>query len=255
MRLTFTLRNSFLVVITLVFFSCSGKKEEFVTEPLSDFMVLQPGKYITYRLDSLVFTNFGKNTEIHKYQMKHEIDAELVDNLGRPSWRVYTYLRDSAGTELWTPIGSYFITPLAQRIEVTDDNLRVTKLQLPITEGFQWKGNTYLPDEPYAEAYDFNNDNDMKTWNFTYDAFEPISTYQGHNYTDVRTIIQQDDSFNVPVVDVSTYGYKTLAIEKYAKNIGMVYRKYEMWEYQPNISGANPYNTGFGVTLWMIDHN
>jgi len=42
-------------------------------------MVLQPGKYITYRLDSLVFTNFGKNTEIHKYQMKHEIDAELVD--------------------------------------------------------------------------------------------------------------------------------------------------------------------------------
>jgi len=51
----------------------------------------------------------------------------------------------------------------------------------------------------------------MKTWNFTYDAFEPVSTYQGHNYTDVSTIIQQDDSFNVPVVDVSTYGYKTLA--------------------------------------------
>src|SRR5437868_8319918 len=110
MRLTFTLRNSFLVIITLALFSCSGKKEELVTEPLSDFMVLQPGKYITYRLDSLVFTNFGKNTEIHKYQMKHEIDAELVDNLGRPSWRVYTYLRDSAGTEFWTPMGSYFIT-------------------------------------------------------------------------------------------------------------------------------------------------
>jgi hypothetical protein len=187
--------------------------------------------------------------------MKHEIDAELVDNLGRPSWRVYTYLRDSAGTEFWTPMGSYFITPLAQRIEVTDDNLRVIKLQLPIHEGFQWNGNTYLPDQPYAEAYDFGNDNDMKDWTFTYDAFEPVSTYQGHSYTDVRTIIQQDDSFNVPVVDVSAYGSKTLAIEKYAKNIGMVYRKYEMWEYQPNISGANPYNTGFGVTLWMIDHN
>jgi len=35
----------------------------------------------------------------------------------------------------------------------------------------------------------------------------------------------------------------------------MVYRKYELWEYQPNISGPNPYSTGFGITLWMIDHN
>ncbi len=31
---------------------------------------------------------------------------------------------------------------------------------------------------------------------------------------------------------------------------------YEMWEYQPNTGGSGgPYKTGFGITMWMIDHN
>jgi hypothetical protein len=254
MRFRFTFRLS-LVAITLISFISCSKKEVFVSEALSDYIPLQTGKYITYRLDSMVFTNFGRNTEIHPYQVKHVVDAEVTDNLGRPSWRIYTYIRDSAGTQYWTPNGSYFITPLSTQTEVIEDNLRVIKMHLPIKEGYQWKGNSYLPDEPYMTAYNFNNDDDMKDWDFTYDAFEPSTNYQGKTYTDVYTIIQKDDSFNVPVTDVSKYAYKTLAVEKYSKTIGMVYRQYELWEYQPNTSGPSPYKTGFGITMWMIDHN
>ncbi|HLG39444.1 MAG TPA: hypothetical protein VI461_07240, partial [Chitinophagaceae bacterium] len=87
MRFRFTFRLGLVAVTIITFISCS-KKEEFTSEPLSDYIPLQTGKYITYRLDSMVFTNFGRNTEIHRYQVKHEIDAELTDNLGRPAWRV-----------------------------------------------------------------------------------------------------------------------------------------------------------------------
>ena len=170
----------------------------------------------------MVFTNFGRTTEIHRYQVKHVIDAQLTDNLGRPTWRVYTYIRDSAGTQNWNAMGTYFINVLNDQTEVTEDNLRVIKLHLPLKEGFDWKGNTYLPDEPYMLSYDFNNDNDMKEWNFSYDIFEPATSYRGNNYTDVFTVIQQDDNFNAPVVDASKYGYKTLSVEKYSKTIGMV---------------------------------
>jgi len=255
MRFASTFRIiSLLAVITFTFFSCN-KKEEFISEPIGDYIPLQTGKYITYRLDSLVFSAFGATPETHRYQLKHVVDQQITDNLGRPSWRVYTYISDSTGTQPWTPRGTYLVTPLSDRAELIEDNLRVIKMHLPIKEGFQWKGNTYMPDEPYGATYDFSNDLDIENWDFVYDVFEPSWSYRGNNYTDVTTVEQQDESENAPVVNISNYGYKNRSVEKYAKNIGLVYRQYELWEYQPNPSGVSPYYTGFGVTLWMIDHN
>jgi len=252
------LKNLFvfpLVVLSALSLVSCSTKEEFDTEKLSDYLPLQTGKYITYRLDSLVFTNFGTDIETHRYQVKHVIDAQITDNLGRPSYRVYTYMNDSTGTQPWEATGSYSVTPLASQTEVIDDNLRVIKLHAPIKEGFQWKGNTYLPNEPYYDMYSFNNDNDMKDWEFTYDPFDPGFTYQGHSYADVQTVLQEDISSNIPVVDVNAFGYKSMSVEKYSKTIGLIYRQFILWEYQPNPSGPDPYNTGFGVTMWMIDHN
>lgn len=255
MRSNFTFRLGLLVISTITLFSCSNKTEEFISDPLSDYIPLQTGKYITYRLDSLVFTNFGRNTEIRRYQVKHAVDAQITDNQGRPAYRIFTYLRDSAGTQPWTPNGSYFITPLANQIEVTDNNFRFIKLHLPVKEGYEWKGNMYLPDEPYLSVYDFSNDQDIKDWTYYYDVFEPTTTYRNQIYTDVYTVEQQDDASNAPVTDPFNYGSMTRSVEKYSKTIGLVYRKYELWEYQPNPSGPSPFKLGFGIVMWMIDHN
>lgn len=252
MRFISTLRISLLIIISASLFSCKDKKEELISEKLTEFLPLQPGKYITYRLDSLVYTNFGTVAVTRRYQVKHVVDAQITDNLGRPSYRVYTYIRDSAGTQPWSASGSYYVTHLATQTEVIDDNLRVVKLHAPMKEGYQWPGNTYLADDPYYPSYDFNNDNDIKSWDFTYDIFEPATSYRGQNYTDVYTVIQQDDHGNAPVTDFNAYGYNTLSIEKYSKNIGLVYRKYELWDYQQN---PTVHYTGFGITMWMIDHN
>ena len=252
MRLIPAFRLSLLAITALTLFSCSNKTETLVSDQLNDYIPLQPGKYITYRLDSLVYTNFGTVAVTRRYQMKHVIDAQIADNIGRPSYRVYTYIRDSAGTQAWTASGSYLITQLTSQTEVTDDNLRVVKLHLPIKEGYEWNGNTYLPTNPYYPNYDFINDEDMKDWRFNYDIFEPLSSYRGNNYTDVFTVVQEDDSFNAPVTDINTVGYKTLSVEKYSKTIGLVYRKYELWDYQTD---PTDHYTGFGITMWMIDHN
>jgi hypothetical protein len=252
MRLLSAFRLSLLAITTLTLFSCSNKTEEFVTEQLSDYLPLQPGKYITYRLDSLVFTNFGTVAVTRRYQMKHVVDAQITDNLGRPSFRVYTYIRDSAGTQPWSASGSYFITPLATQTEVIDDNLRVIKLHLPIKEGYQWKGNSYLPNDPYYPSYDLLNNSYIKDWDFTYDIFEPAASYRGNNYTNVFTVLHQDDSQNLPVTNINVFAYKTLSLEKYSKTVGLVYRKFEIWDYQTD---PTDHYTGFGITMWMIDHN
>ena len=138
------------------FFSCTKKIENYNSAPLSDYLPLQVGNYITYRLDSTVFTNFGTVTAVHSYQEKQIVDAQITDNLGRNSYRILRYIRDTAGTQPWSPAGSYFITPTGKTVEVIENNLRFIKLALPITQDFSWKGNNYLPTDPYLSNYSLN---------------------------------------------------------------------------------------------------
>ncbi|MDP4264047.1 MAG: hypothetical protein Q8941_16085 [Bacteroidota bacterium] len=255
MRILSILCLSVLTTTTFTLTSCT-KKEDFVSEPLSDYIPLQTGKYITYRLDSLVFTNFGRNIETHRYQVKYVVDAPITDNEGRPAYRVYTYMSDSTGTDSWTPAGTCIITPLSNSIEVTENNFRVVALHLPVRDGFTWKGNIYLPTDPYETLNPTNSyDNGMNDWEFHYDGVMQPVTIQGYTYDSVTTVEQSDDAFNAPVTDVSIYGSKSRSVAMYSKDIGLVYRKYELWEYEPNTSGPSGYYSGFGITLWMVDHN
>lgn len=236
-------------------FSCN-EKDEIASEPLSDYLPLAVGKYITYRIDSLVFPNFGRSTEVHSYQVKHQVEALTNDNIGNPMYKVYRYIRDTAGTLPWQPAGSYFITPLADQVETSEDNLRMIKLHLPLRSGFTWKGNRYLPTDPFGPLYNFSNDDNMADWDFFYDGDPSSFSYKGINYSNVYTVEQVDEAFNVPITSPTSYAAKSRVVDRYSKGIGLVYREFEIWEYQPNTGGSGgPYKTGFGITMWMIDHN
>ena len=165
MRASLLSRLYLLIAAAIFISSCKKETEEFQTEALSDYVPLQTGKYITYRLDSTVFTNFGRVTTVRKYQVKHLVDQQITDNEGRPSWRVFRFIRDSVNTTSWTsaqpwiPYGSYMVTVLHDQLEITDDdNLRFIKLHLGIREGNNWKGNKFLPTNPYGPVFNFSVD-------------------------------------------------------------------------------------------------
>lgn len=250
------LRLGLIALTCISLFSCSDKKEDLQLESVSDYIPVQVGKYITYRLDSLVFVDFQRDPETHSYLVKHVVDAQITDGQGNPSYRIYRYIKNADGSGEWNANGSYVITPFNNRIELVEDNLRFIKLQAPVREGTTWRGNTYLPTDPYdSYGFNFSNDDDIRTWDFYYQLFESSYSVNGETYADVWTVEQQDDFSNVPVADPESYGYKSRSVEKYSKGIGLVYREYELWEYQPNLSGPDPYYTGFGITMWMVDHN
>ncbi|MBK8310462.1 MAG: hypothetical protein IPN82_08370 [Chitinophagaceae bacterium] len=254
MRLQSIFRLSLFAFVAIGFFSCN-EKDDFTIETADTYMPLAVGKYITYRVDSMVFVNFGKDTEIRSYQIKHRVDAIITDAEGRPAYRIYRSLRDVAGLQPWQEVGSYTVTTLSDQIEVTENNLRFIKLHSPVRFGFSWKGNKYFPDNPYNAAYNFSNDDNIEDWEYSYDELSSFS-YGGINYTDVQTVEQIDEAFNVPITSPTSYAAKSRGVERYSKNIGLIYREYELWEYQPNTGNpAGPYKTGFGITMWMIDHN
>lgn len=243
-----------LITPCILLFSCKEQKEELQIETAAQYIPLQTGKYITYRLDSTVFVAQGRTEETHSYQEKHVVDVKLKDNLGRPSYRVFRYLRDLAGTQAWRPNGTYFITPEEYTVEVIEDNLRSVKLVSPIRQGKTWKGNRFMGFEPYASLYNFSNDDNMAEWDFTVEDTDATIQLNGKTINDVVTTNSIDESLNVPITDAKAFASRTLMVEKYAKNLGLVFQEIILWEYQPN-PGGSPYKIGFGVKRSLIDYN
>ena len=247
----------YMLFLSVLLISCSDKKEIFETDSVSDYMPLSIGKTITYRLDSTVFTRGGTVTEVHKYQVRHTITSETTDNTGRKTFVVKRQLNNETATGSWVNNGSYFITPYDKKMEVVDNNLRIIVLQAPFRQGFTWKGNSQLPFAPYGPPlFEMTTGQQMDAWDFKYTGFGNES-YEGQQYNDVWTVEQQNDIMGLPPTDDTKIGTKEVSIEKYAKGIGLVYKDFQLYEYQGAGGAGNPsaHYTGFGITMWMVGHN
>ncbi len=55
----------------------------------------------------------------------------------------------------------------------------------------------------------------------------------------------------IPKVPGTEYAEKTYSIEKYAKDVGLIYKDFIHWEYQ----GTDNTYKGFGEKLSIIDYN
>ncbi len=244
------------IAVAVIQESCK-KQADFATAPVADYMPMQPGKYIHYRLDSTLYINFGQQDTVISYDAKDVIDSVITDNEGRISYRVIRYLR-SYGSEdnaAYIPRMTYMVTPTRSDVEVVEENLRFQKLKLPVTEGYSWRGNTYLPTTPFYDIYEFGNDQDIDLWDYTYQDINQPALINDIIYDSTITVLQVADSSNVPIESPDMLAYKNYWVEQYAKNIGLVYKEVEMWEYQPAAGVSPSYISGFGIRMSIIDHN
>lgn len=232
----------------ILFYSCK-KQDQFTLASISDYYPLQVGKFITYNVDSTVFINFGKRDTIIKYQVQDRVDAQLTDNNGKPVYRIIRYIRKNE-TQTWSANNTFTAAPRENSIDLIENNLRFQKLKMPVSEGFSWKGNTYLPIDPYPSyqfASAFTDD-----WDYTYDSVNAPLTIGAVTIDSTIKVSQADESLGQdPKNPATTYAERTYAIEKYAKGIGLVYKEFLHWEYQ----GGGATFKGFGIKMTMKDHN
>lgn len=247
------------IALVLVITSCRKMTYTYPANPLTNYFVpLQVGKYVTYRLDSLNFYYYGQLDTLTRYLAKDSVEEAVKDNMGNPSWRVVRYLSDTTGA-VWTPSETYLVTPSVQTLQVMENNLRTIKLAFPMDEGFSWTGNTYLPYAPYQDFFDFSDDSHLSVqlWNYTYRNVNKSFPLGTQVYDSTTTVVQVNDSINVPIVDPGSFASRTYWTETYAKNIGLIYRHTALWEYQPPTPNGTQagYKIGFELTLTIVDHN
>ena len=244
-----------LILIITIAFSAShcSKTDEYQSDQITDYMNFKVGKYVIYQLDSLVKKPFDDTAFIvRSYQAKDVMDALITDNIGRPSWRVIRYLRDTASKKEsdWIPNHTYMITPLDNTVEVIDNNMRYQKLKLPIKDGYTWRGNSYI----YAEvgsSYAY-----LADWDYTYEnvggSFKPMNAV----IDSTITVFHIDDVTGIPG-SIDSYSDRIYSTETYGKGIGLIYKEFLYRSFQPRRFPDFPqgYTEGYGLKLRMISHN
>ena len=233
------------LLILLLFTSCKKESEIFETAALSDYYPLQVGKYISYNLDSTIFVNFGKDRKVVSYQVKDVVDAEITDNLGRPSYRIIRFSRKNAG-DAWLANNTFVVTRTDKSLEVVENNLRFIKLTSPVKADNSWRGNSYI--DTYTSGNDMRY---LDNWDYIYDSVSMPLNVQSFNFENTIKVFQRDEEIGDPQVSGTGYAEKTFSMEKYAKEVGLVYREFLHWEYQGNTQTYS----GYGVKLSVIDYN
>lgn len=171
-----------------------------------DYYPTKLGKYVVYDVDSIVYTQLTKDTLVFKYRIKEKLADTYSDNLGQPAIRVERYIKNYDPAKPydsipWTIKEVWMVNANLKSIQVVESNVRFTKLIFPIQENASWDGNA---------------NNSQEAWDYTY------------NYIDKSEKINSVLLENV--VQVKQKDYRTLISyqyysEKYAKEIGLVYRE------------------------------
>lgn len=244
----------FIALTGLVFFSaCKKQSEQLSLIPVADYSPLIVGKYITYRLDSLVknpANPFGTSQVVHTYQVKYEVDGAIKDNLNRPAFRIIRYIRFNAAGS-WVPDNTFMSVNTGHSLEFTENNMRFIKLIQPIKNGYSWKGNRYVETSSINSEVKY-----LADWNYSYESINTSLTLGSNTFANTLTVNQRDETIGNPD-DPGSYSEINYSVESYAKGIGLIYRKFEHKEYQPSTSGGSgTYSDGtYGITLTIIDHN
>jgi hypothetical protein len=237
------------IVLCVVFFAaCKKQSEELQVVAISDYAPLTAGKYITYNLDSLVFTGFGTIESHFFYQVKYQIMDSINDNLGRKAFRIVRYIR-TLPAGIFVPDNTAMAVNTGNTYEFVENNLKYFKLTQPIADGNSWKGNSAIalivnPSSGIDLSY-------LGDWDYTYENVGLAKTIGTANLANTLTVNQRDESTNLPVTAATNIASRDFSQEVYAKGIGMVYHNFLHWEYQK----SNGAYTGYGVKLTMVDHN
>lgn len=251
-------RQLFLGLIGLALLvSCSEKKIDLAAPPLSDYFPLTVGKYITYRLDSTVTTQFGADTTRHYYRVRDRVDAEITDALGRKAYRILRTISDSAGKTPYQPSATFMTVPESvDWVENVENNLRFMKLRNPILEGFEWPGNSFIDASSVNSPVRY-----LEGWNYVYQNVGMPFTVRGHTFENTITVLQRNEEFpEGPFTPSQPYKQWDYSVEVYAKGVGLIYKNFDHRIWQGPTPPPNP-SSGYWedgthrIVLQIVDYN
>ncbi len=239
-----------IVTTFILLYSCSKVSETISSASINEYSSLQVGKTYLYRLDSTITAAFGASLIVKSYQAKDSIEAAFTDNLGRQSFRIFRYIRDTSAIQPWRFAATYVATPTDQTLEYVDNNMRFVKLHAPIKEGYTWKAHSFIDTKSTNSTVRY-----LDEWEYEYRDIEQPYTVLRKTYDSTITVFQRDETVPSGPFNPAVFQQKDYGIEVYAKNIGLVYKEFLHWTWNVSSSNAGYEDGSYGVKLQLISHN
>lgn len=196
----------FIVIVSMI--ACKKSKPETPPDVGYDYAPTNIGKYIVYDVDSTVYDDFANDTLYFKYRIKEKLEENITDNEGRAAIKLVRYIKvydpnTSYDNMPWQIKDVWSYTKTATTLEVVEENVRFTKLIFPMIEDATWNGNAH---------------NTLGTRDYKYNYIDQTETINGTTFDKVLYVEQKDDKLKNVI-------HREFYIEKFAKNIGLVYKE------------------------------
>ena len=202
--------------IFLTVAGCKNTKDE-VIDFKYEYYPLEPGHWIEYDVDSIIFSDIALPTVIIdtiSYQIREEIASTFYDNEGRETYRIERFRRNS-DDDAWIINRVWSLNFETNNLQKVEDDLRFVKLVFPPRRNKKWLGNTFIQTTEELEY--------LEDWEYKYSEIDEPLSIAGISFDSSLTVLQEADS---------TLLEKTYSIERYAKNVGLVYKELQVLETQ-----------------------
>lgn len=196
------------VVVFFIGNSCKKNKIENPPDLGYDFAPTAIGTYVVYDIDSTYYDDFSHDTLNFKYRIKEKFEENYTDNQGRNAVKIVRYIKKynpllSYDNISWTIKDVWSCNITKTTYEVVEENVRIVKLSFPVKTDANWNGNAQ---------------NTNEEWNYKYNYTDNSEIVNGTSFEKVLLVEQKDDKLKNVI-------HRQYYIEKYAKNIGLIYRE------------------------------
>lgn len=240
-----TFSYSLLIILFLLALSACKRESYNVDVDMGyNYYPDDSGDYVVYRVDSTIFDDFTSTKRTSTVYLKERIADQFVDNLGRTAKRVERFYADTL-PQTWQLFDVYYIVKDQKTVERVEDNLRYIKLVFPNSVNTQWLGNRYIISPP---PYILDSSNyRVQDWLYTIQDRDMFYDNSFKTFDSTLTVFQIYDSSAIN---------KTYSIEKYARNVGMVYKEFWIVAGQTNIGlpWEDRAEKGFILRQYAIDY-
>jgi hypothetical protein len=187
---------------------------------------LKAGMYYIYSVDSVRYPNvpfYIKKPDSLHFQLKDSIASMFKDQSGQIAYKIEEYRRFNPG-DSWTLLKVFTRSANSLEGQETNGNLRFVKLIFPVSQGRKWDANKYntLDSTHYPAA--------------TYVSVDQPWSASGIHFNKTTLVQLQNDS------NLIQYN---IQFERYAGNVGLVYRRNDSVFVHTTGTGKDSFYSGF----------
>jgi len=210
-----------VIVFSFLFYSCK-KDTATVVDIGKGYFPIESGSYIIYNVDSTYYNDFFVPTKAinTKFRLKEKVQSLYYDDQNRLTARLERYVKyfDNSipyDSMQWTLKNIWVENVTSTTAEKVEENVRFVRLVFPVKVNKSWN---------------VNSKNFLTELDFTYQSVDASDNVGGLPFASVLQTVY-DDGGKI----LTTRNYFT---EKYAKNVGLVYKQEINVESQPDPSAT-----------------